>query len=1089
MIEQALCPVLIGREAELAALEAALLEARRGSGGLALLGGEAGLGKSRLSGRLVERAESLGVVVLQGGCTEAELALPYLPFIEALGNHVAAVGAPKVRELVGAAAADLGALVPELGDPGPIGVSSDALQSKLRLYEAILVLLRAAAGDRGLLLIVEDIHWADASTRELLDYLSRRLRGTRILMLATYRRDEMHRRHPLAPLVQGWRRSGVTIVELEPFAPDEVAAMVAAILVEEGISAEFRDVLHERSEGNPFVLEELLKDAMDRGDLYRTATGWDRRAIGDLHLPTSVRETILQRVERLPPDAVAILRAAAVLGASFSPDLLAPVADRPAEVVDESLAAFVHEQLVEEEPDSGRYRFRHALTREAVYDDIVVPRRAALHGRAADALADRPSTPAVERALHLFAAGRFAEAVPVAMDAAREAASRYGDREAAELYERILPHIADERERGKVLLRLGRALWRAGDPATAEPSLADGIAALARAGDVPGAAHGHLLLGRVLWELSRQDRARHEYETARGLLEPLGPSRDLANAYVRMAGLCTFEFENEPAIELAERAIEIARACGADDTRIWALGFLGLAMVQVGRRSEGFAAMHRSFEEAASAGLAHFATNALYNEIEIRADYFSAREALSLIEEMDRQPLQIPPRFQSTMTRAYVHNLLGDLGQARAAGEAACAITTESGTTTYGAWAERELAITLATLGEIGRATDLLRGLPVPIERQDIVGIGTASLRIRLDAGQMAEAAAVAADAAVALDWPRPLSAGVLDWLGLATEALVAAGRIDEARRIASSMDMVPLEDGGVHTLIARSRVAVAEERYAEAVGELVGGCEFLHAVGYALLEDRARLLLAEALEASGQRDSAVREARRVLDDATPRGAAVIALAARALLTRLGVEVAPATTLSPAASEPEPVTLVAEERLVTVLFVDVRGYTAIAAEAAPASLADRVAAFHRLARAAIEREGGLVDKFAGDAVMATFNVVQPRLDHAEATLRAAMAVIDRAAGGRFSVGAGIAVGPAVVGSLSTGANVSAVGAVTNLAARLQAQAAAGEILLSGEAHRRVREWLAARGTIAERRDLDLKGFDVPVEAWALTGEG
>src|SRR3990172_1860174 len=154
MIEQALCPVLIGREAELAALEAALLEARRGSGGLALLGGEAGLGKSRLSGRLVERAESLGVVVLQGGCTEAELALPYLPFIEALGNHVAAVGAPKVRHLVGA---------PPAGPP------------------------RAAAGDRGLLLIVEDIHWADASTRELLDYLSRRLRGTRILMLATYR--------------------------------------------------------------------------------------------------------------------------------------------------------------------------------------------------------------------------------------------------------------------------------------------------------------------------------------------------------------------------------------------------------------------------------------------------------------------------------------------------------------------------------------------------------------------------------------------------------------------------------------------------------------------------------------------------------------------------------------------------------------------------------------------------------------------------------------------------------------------------------------------------------------------------------------
>src|SRR3972149_6151959 len=134
MIEQALCPVLIGREAELAALEAALLEARRGSGGLAVLGGEGGPGKARLAGRL------------RGG-----------------GGSRPGGGAPKVRERVGAAAADLGALVPELGDPGPIGVSSDAPQSKLRLYEAILVLLPAAPAGRGLLLIVEDLPWGGAS--------------------------------------------------------------------------------------------------------------------------------------------------------------------------------------------------------------------------------------------------------------------------------------------------------------------------------------------------------------------------------------------------------------------------------------------------------------------------------------------------------------------------------------------------------------------------------------------------------------------------------------------------------------------------------------------------------------------------------------------------------------------------------------------------------------------------------------------------------------------------------------------------------------------------------------------------------------
>jgi adenylate cyclase len=127
-----------------------------------------------------------------------------------------------------------------------------------------------------------------------------------------------------------------------------------------------------------------------------------------------------------------------------------------------------------------------------------------------------------------------------------------------------------------------------------------------------------------------------------------------------------------------------------------------------------------------------------------------------------------------------------------------------------------------------------------------------------------------------------------------------------------------------------------------------------------------------------------------------------------------------------------------------------------------------------------------VDKFAGDAVMATFNVVSPRLDHAAAALRAAIGIRDKASAGGFSVGAGIAVGSAVVGALVAGGNVSAIGTPTNLAARLQAQAGGAEILLSGEAYRRVIAWLQERGLDAERRDLDLKGFDGPVEAWALT---
>ena len=283
---------------------------------------------------------------------------------------------------------------------------------------------------------------------------------------------------------------------------------------------------------------------------------------------------------------------------------------------------------------------------------------------------------------------------------------------------------------------------------------------------------------------------------------------------------------------------------------------------------------------------------------------------------------------------------------------------------------------------------------------------------------------------------------------------------------------------------MARARVRIADGDGAAAVDDLARVATFAAGVGYVLVEARARLLRSAALEQAGDVGGAVDEARAVLGGMSAIGALTLAAAARRRLAELGVEVAPAAEMdvpgAPSAS------MAPEERLVTVLFVDIRGYTAFAGDAVPESLAARVAAFHRWARAEIEAEGGLVDKFAGDAVMATFNVISPRLDHAAAALRAAVGIRDKASAGGFSVGAGIAVGPAVVGALVAGGNVSAIGTPTNLAARLQAQAGGGEILLSGEAYRRVAAWLEERHLTSQRRDLELKGFEGPVEAWALS---
>jgi adenylate cyclase len=173
------------------------------------------------------------------------------------------------------------------------------------------------------------------------------------------------------------------------------------------------------------------------------------------------------------------------------------------------------------------------------------------------------------------------------------------------------------------------------------------------------------------------------------------------------------------------------------------------------------------------------------------------------------------------------------------------------------------------------------------------------------------------------------------------------------------------------------------------------------------------------------------------------------------------------------------------ERLVSVLFADVRGYTAMTNERAPTDMVDRIGSFHRWAQQEIDKNGGLVDKFAGDAVMATFNVSGRSTDHAERALEAGMALQDKAALMGLPVGVGVAVGAAVVGRFAEGANISVLGETTNLAARLQAQAGANEVVLSEEAYKRTKKFLEERGLMADQTKMELKGFDAPVTAYVV----
>jgi class 3 adenylate cyclase len=1015
------------------------------------------------------------------------LALPYLPFLQALGNHLAASDLERVRERLGPVRRELARLFPQL-EPEGLPPDVESTQGRLRLFEAMLALLRIPAQETGLLVVIEDLHWADASTRELLDYLTRRLPLARILVLGTYRREELHRRHPLLPMIQNWRRANsVTVVDLEPLSPKRVAEMVSAIF-DEPTRDDTRDFLHARTEGNPFVLEEMLKAALDRGDIFRTETGWDRKALSEMGIPATVRDTILLRLDRLTEEQIAILRSASVLGADFRYRVLVALSGREELAVQSAVEACVQQQLVTEE--AGHYRFRHALTREAVYEDMIAPHREALHSQAADILAES-GAPAVEITFHLLSAQRGDEALPLCLQAAAEAEAACAHRDAISLYLRALPFVDEPRLKAEVTCRLGAAYQEVGESARAREYLKTGTLELDRQDEKVLAARFRLALGRAYWHMADSDRAAAEYERARGDLEPDGPSQDLAIAYTELAIIRILDQRIPEGLELARRAVEIAEATRAVAARIRAQATIGLALGQAGRFTEGIAALDTSFGEAIALGYTIFPASILLNGAITRLWAGRIDEMRARIELFSKLPDDPINRVVHLHASVYYHLAAGHPVVAVDSVDRMMAIATDAGLEIWAARGRLGKAEALYDLDRLSEARAELAAATIFQERPEIIRRASGAARLAVAEGDLAAATREAALIFEMKGWS-PFMRVMLGWV--AADAFVRAGDLNAARRAASvatadqPAELQPWVDLIAGTLALGVGVSRAP------IPALRRSAESFRGGGNKRLEWTARDVLTRALLQSGDHETALREARLVSEEATRAGSLRQARLAAELLSDHGVGPPTADTVAADAHSSRAATasverLRAGERLVTVLFADVRGYTALTQAQPPAEMAERIGTFQRWAGGEINRHRGLVDKFAGDAVMATFNVSGASVDHALHALQAAIALRDKAATLGLPIGAGIATGSAVVGALAEGGNVSVIGDTTNLASRLQGQAEGGEIVLSSETYRRVRDWIAGSGYEIVEERLELKGFNEPVIAQRLRPKG
>lgn len=1084
---------MIGRDSELARLEDALLAALHGQSRVVVLSGEAGVGKSRLLAELGRRAEAVGCTVVAGECSEADLALPYLPFVEAIGNLLttAKLDVARVRSILGTEVAPLTRLLPELGSADESLEPMSTPLDKLRLFEAIVALLRALSAGTGLVLMLEDVHWIDRSTQELVDYVIRRLAGTRTLTLVTHRSLELDRHHPMQPTMQRWRRAGISeTITLQPLSEDGVAAMIAEIFDREDAPADFARSVRERSEGIPFAVEELLREAVVSGRISGTDGRWDPKAVATMPPPRALADSILVRVERLSPEQVETLRAASVLGRAFEFPTLIELSGTGEAAAMQALHASVAAQLLEEDPQhEDGYRFRHELIRDAIYNDMVLSQRRRVHSRAADVISATQHGSPAELAWHLIAAGRHEEAADACVAAAEDAMARLAPREACDLLERALAHVSDLHEQQVLLCRLGEAWRLAGDIALAQRYLEDGVTGLEAAGDAARAAHYRLSLGRCYWERSNWAAERSQYLRAIEVLESSGPSEDLANAYMRLSSFHSRQFEGSDAQRMAERAIEIAEMAGLPETALVARDWLGLSLCDQGRLDDGLAELQGAIEEARHQGLAIIEARIISHTLDVMQTYGRAADTAPLFERLRSLPEDPWRKVVTAYDNGWVSLWGADLVAAADSAESCLTLAERFGMEEPAAWGRALLCAARTEMGQFDAARELLPEVLPDMERQSLVENSWVRLRHQLSSGDVA-AAGIETAALINLSWATAGTAAS----DAVVEALIATGDQAEAGRVLAALEREPraaMHRG--HLLRARGRVQLAAGHAAAASEAFLAAQGAFADAGYLLEELRTAVCLADAQGRLGDRTAADATLAIATKEMRARRARALLSAAARVATAQGLSSIPPEPDEAVSTAPAEASAIAQqdavmrtgERLVSVLFADVRHFTAMTQQQSPMEMADRMAAFQRLALLAVERHHGLVDKFAGDSVMATFNASGGHIDHAQHAVDVALRLIESASAIGLPVGIAIAVGPAIVGRLAAGANVTVLGSITNLASRLQAEAKASQIMLSDEAYARVRNSLPSSVTHIEECELNLKGFDAPVHAYRL----
>lgn len=1105
-LERLASGLFVGRERETEDLRSSLEAILSGRGRAVMVSGEMGIGKTRLAAELGTYASLRGAKVLWGRCYEGEGAPSYWPWVQVVRSYVHDRDPGELSSEMGSGAADIAQVVSEVRDrlPGlPQPASADPEQARFRLFDAITAFLKNAASTSPLVLILDDLHWADRASLLLLQFLAAQLRGSRILVLGTYRDADIDEVHPLSEVLAALRREhDHKRIALRGLSLEEAQALLETTAEHELGPREARvaRLMYEQTEGNPFFIEEVIRHLVETGQLNRREGRWvlDVETVEEVGIPEGVRETISRRLGRLGAECRELLTVASVIGREFGLDQLERVTGESPAALLETLDEATQARVVGEIPGRlGQYRFVHGLTRETLYEQLPTSRRVGLHDEVVSALeqlhAGSMEAHLPELAYHANEAMLVAgpeKAIEYGRRAGARATGMLAYEDAVTYYDAALQALgpqSDEERRVELQLALGDACWRSGDVHKARESYgaAAGVAkSLAAPQQLAVAALGYG--GGIGLGTGQVD------ETLIGLLEDarraLGEADSSLQSRVtsRLAEALMFSDARERSQQLARDAIEMAKRVGDSGTLANALTRGQWVMWKPDALEERLASAREATELAEQAGdtvLRWEATTFLIGDLVESGDLDGANREIERLTEAARESGISYHLWYSGVIEAMRLLLAGRFEEGARRASEALKIGHESQEENVLAYAA-QIAIKWREQGETERliegATEFIGRYPgLPVWR-------CARAAYYTDLGRNAEARreldGLATDGFAHI--PRDIF-----WLAAICLLAEAVFNLDDEDRAATLYDLLaPYRDRFCvvppcvvcYGPVARNlgQLATTLKRFEDAAREFEMAIEMSGDVGAPSWAahsqaDYARMLLMR--DAPGDRHKALELLSAALD--TARELKMVGLTEQALALKLEAQGAGALPLktsidavveSVEAIQPDLRSHAAPDGTVTLLFSDIENSTLMTEALGDTRWLDLLHDHNRIVREEMRAHGGFEVKAQGDGFMLAFASASRALLCAVGIQRAIHTYGDQQPDRRLQVRIGLHTGePIREGDDFFGRHVI-------LAARVAAQARGDEILISALLKQLVES--SGDWQFSDERELELKGL-------------